>query len=82
VERIAAGIGRRSAHIYAQPWVRALAWLPRAAVPAVMARRGPREVARLEERLRATAHLRTQPVGPGGRAAATPAGSSVPHPGN
>ena len=31
VERIVAGMARRSPHIYAQPWVRALAWLPRAA---------------------------------------------------
>ncbi len=79
VERIAAGIARRSGHIYAQPWTRALAWLPRAAVPALLASRGPREVARLEDRLRATAHLRQHPVGPGGLAAITPAGDgSVP----
>jgi NAD(P)-dependent dehydrogenase (short-subunit alcohol dehydrogenase family) len=69
IERIVAGIARRSAHIYAQPWTRALAWLPRAAVPAVIASRGPREVARLEARLRETAHLRLRPVGPGGLAA-------------
>jgi len=69
VERIVAGMARRSPHIYAQPWVRALAWLPRAAVPAVLGSRGPREVARLDARLRETAHLRLRPVGPGGQAA-------------
>lgn len=76
VERIAAGIGRRSAHIYGQPWIRALAWLPRAAVPAVLASRGAREVARLEDRLRATAQQRLQPVGPGGLAAVQAASSA------
>jgi NAD(P)-dependent dehydrogenase (short-subunit alcohol dehydrogenase family) len=69
IERIVTGIARRSAHIYAQPWTRAVAWLPRAAVPAVIASRGPREIARLEGRLRDTAHLRLRPVGPGGLAA-------------
>lgn len=72
VERIVAGIARRSAHIYAQPWIRALAWLPRAAVPLVLASRGSREVARLEARLRVTAQQRRQPVGPGGLAAMQP----------
>jgi NAD(P)-dependent dehydrogenase (short-subunit alcohol dehydrogenase family) len=74
IKRLVTGIAHRSAHIYAQPWTRALAWLPRAAVPAVLASRGPREVARLEDRLRATAHLRLRPVGPGGLAAVSPPG--------
>ena len=39
VARIVAGIDRRAAHIYAQRWVRGLAWLPRAALPAAIARR-------------------------------------------
>jgi NAD(P)-dependent dehydrogenase (short-subunit alcohol dehydrogenase family) len=69
IDRLAAGISRRSAHIYAQPWIRALAWLPRGMLPALIASRGPQEVARLEARLRATAHLRLRPVGPGGLAA-------------
>lgn len=69
VARIVAGIDRRSAHIYAQRWVRGLAWLPSAALPAVIARRAPREVARLDPVLRATAHQRRHPVGPGGLAA-------------
>ncbi len=81
VDRIVAGMARRSPHIYAQPWVRALAWLPRAAVPAAIGSRGPREVGRLEPRLRETAHLRLRPVGPGGLAAvqvpsADPAGAT------
>lgn len=69
VARIVAGIGRRAAHIYAQPWIRGLAWLPSAALPALIARRAPREVARLDPVLRATAHQRLRPVGPGGLAA-------------
>ncbi|HCU95174.1 MAG TPA: short-chain dehydrogenase [Actinobacteria bacterium] len=69
VARIVAGIDRRAAHIYAQRWVRGLAWLPRAALPAAIARRAPREVARLDAVLRATAHHRLRPVGPGGLAA-------------
>ena len=78
IERIVAGMARRSPHIYAQPWVRALAWLPRASVPAVLGSRGPREVARLEGRLRETAHLRLHPVGPGGLAAVqVPAGGQA-----
>jgi NAD(P)-dependent dehydrogenase (short-subunit alcohol dehydrogenase family) len=81
VGRLAAGIIRRSAHIYAQPWIRPLAWLPRGVLPALIARRGPREVARLEDRLRATAHLRLRPVGPGGLAAERPAGPGCWGPG-
>ncbi len=69
VARITDGIGRRAAHIYAQRWVRTVAWLPRAAVPAMIARRAQREVARLDSLLRATAHMRLRPVGPGGLAA-------------
>jgi len=69
VERIAKGIAKRKAHVYAQPWIRPLQWLPRAAVPAVVALRGKREVARLAPQLNATSHLRQRPVGPGGAAA-------------
>jgi NAD(P)-dependent dehydrogenase (short-subunit alcohol dehydrogenase family) len=71
VARIVAGIGRRAAHIYAQRWVRGLAWLPSAALPALIARRAPREIARLDPVLRATADQRLRPVGPGGLAAST-----------
>ncbi len=69
VERIAAGIVRRAAHIYAPPWIRALQWLPRGAVPATVTRMGAREVAWLAPELMATAAGRRQPLGPGGLAA-------------
>jgi NAD(P)-dependent dehydrogenase (short-subunit alcohol dehydrogenase family) len=71
-DRIANGIAGRKAHVYAQPWIRPLQWLPRAAIPQVVATRGKREVARLAPRLQATSHLRQRPLGPGGAAAATP----------
>ena len=69
VDRIAAGILRRAARIYAPPWVRAVQWLPRGAVPATVTRRGAREVARLAAELMATAAGRRLPLGPGGAAA-------------
>ena len=68
VERLAAGIARRSPHIYAQPWVRLLQWMPRGALPALVSARGAAEVARLAGRLSATAEQRRLPVGPGGAA--------------
>ena len=69
VERLTAGIERRSAHVYGQPWVRGMQWLPRGAVPAAIARRGAVEVKRLSARLAAGAEDRRRPVGPGGLAA-------------
>jgi len=39
VDRLMAGILRRAPHIYGQPWVRALQWVPRGMVPAVTNRR-------------------------------------------
>ncbi|HEY3870437.1 MAG TPA: SDR family oxidoreductase [Actinocrinis sp.] len=77
VERLAAGIVRRSPHVYAQPWVRAMQWLPRGAAAAAIGRRGPREVARLAPRLAQTSAQRLRPVGPGGLAAV----ASEPAPG-
>jgi NAD(P)-dependent dehydrogenase (short-subunit alcohol dehydrogenase family) len=68
-DRIVAGIARRSAHIYAQRWLYLPAWLPRTALPSMIGRQGPRDVARVESELRATGHLRGYPVGPGGLAA-------------
>ena len=53
VDRLVAGIGRRAAFVYGQPWIRGLQWLPRVTLPAAIARRGPREVARLDGALRA-----------------------------
>jgi NAD(P)-dependent dehydrogenase (short-subunit alcohol dehydrogenase family) len=69
VERLTAGIRRRSAHVYGQPWVRTMQWWPRGVLPAVIALRGAHEVKRLAPRLAATAAERTNPVGPGGLAA-------------
>lgn len=69
VARLTAGIAHRKPHVYAQPWIRALQWLPRAAVPAAIALGGPRKVARVSPRLHETADLRQRPVGPGGAAA-------------
>jgi len=81
VERIAKAIAKRKAHVYAQPWIRPLQWLPRAADPAVVALRGKREVARLAPQLSATSHLRQRPVGPGGAAAyARPSEPAQPSP--
>jgi hypothetical protein len=72
VRRILAGIGGRSAHVYAQRWIRGLQWLPRAALPTVVGRLGPGEIARLDSALRSTAGQRRHPLGPGGRAAFVP----------
>jgi NAD(P)-dependent dehydrogenase (short-subunit alcohol dehydrogenase family) len=69
VERLTAGIIRRSAHVYGQPWVRSMQWLPRGVLPAAIAFRGAQEVKRLSGRLAAGAEQRRRPVGPGGLAA-------------
>jgi NAD(P)-dependent dehydrogenase (short-subunit alcohol dehydrogenase family) len=69
VERLTAGIERRSAHVYGQGWVRSMQWLPRGVLPAAIGLRGPREVSRLAGRLAAGAEERRRPVGPGGLAA-------------
>ena len=74
VERLTAGIRRRSAHVYGQPWVRTMQWWPRGFLPAVIALRGGHEVKRLAPRLAATAAERTDPVGPGGLAGARKTG--------
>ena len=69
VDRLTTGIMRRSAHVYGQPWVRGMQWLPRGALPAAIARRGAVEVKRLSDRLAPGAEDRRRPVGPGGLAA-------------
>jgi len=69
VERLTAGILRRSPHVYGQPWVRSMQWLPRGAIPAAIALRGAKEVQRLSDRLTPGAADRRRPVGPGGLAA-------------
>jgi NAD(P)-dependent dehydrogenase (short-subunit alcohol dehydrogenase family) len=68
VERLAAGIERRSAHVYGQGWVRSMQWLPRGVLPAAIGLRGPQEIKRLAGRLAAGAEERRRPVGPGGLA--------------
>jgi NAD(P)-dependent dehydrogenase (short-subunit alcohol dehydrogenase family) len=68
VERIVRGVARRSSYIYGQPWIRAMQWLPRGALPAALAARGSAEVARLADRLAEMAPQRRLPVGPGGLA--------------
>jgi hypothetical protein len=77
VERLVAGISRRAAFVYGQPWIRGLQRLPRVTMPAAVARRGSREVGKLDSALRAAAQRGTapsrRPLGPGGRAASTPA---------
>jgi NAD(P)-dependent dehydrogenase (short-subunit alcohol dehydrogenase family) len=77
VARLADGIVRRSPHIYGQPWVRAVQWLPRGLLPALIARSGSAEVARLAPRLAATASQRQRPVGPGGQAASAAAAAAA-----
>jgi NAD(P)-dependent dehydrogenase (short-subunit alcohol dehydrogenase family) len=81
VGRLAAGIAGRSPRIYAPAWVRAVQWLPRGLLPAVLARRGAIEVGRLAGRLDATADARHLPVGPGGRAGSAVARDSPDLPG-
>ena len=68
VDRLTTGIMRRSAHVYGQPWVRGMQWLPRGVLPAAIARRGAVEVKRLSDRLAPGAEDRRRPVGPGGLA--------------
>lgn len=78
VARIVNGITGRKAHVYAQSWIRPIQWLPRAAVPSVVARRGAKEVARLASRLDATSHLRQRLLGPGGAAVSPPQAPQPP----
>ena len=68
VDRLTMGIMRRSAHVYGQPWVRGMQWLPRGVLPAAIARRSAVEVKRLSDRLAPGAEDRRRPVGPGGLA--------------
>jgi NAD(P)-dependent dehydrogenase (short-subunit alcohol dehydrogenase family) len=76
VGHLVASISRRSPRIYAPAWVRAVQWLPRGLLPAVVVPRGATEVGRLAGRLDASADSRLLPVGPGGRAGSAAAGSS------
>ncbi|KQV04585.1 MULTISPECIES: SDR family oxidoreductase [unclassified Kitasatospora] len=70
VDRLVAGIARRSAHVYAQPWLRGMQpvrWL----LPSLIAAVGARDVAKLAPQLKATAASRLRPVGAGGEADTT-----------
>lgn len=70
VDRLVAGIARRSAHVYAQPWLRGMQpvrWL----LPSLIATVGARDVAKLAPQLKATAGSRLRPVGAGGEADTT-----------
>ncbi|MDH6125565.1 SDR family oxidoreductase [Kitasatospora sp. GP82] len=67
VERLVAGIGRRSPHVYAQAWLRGMQPI-RWALPGLIAAVGSREVARLAPQLKATMTARLRPVGAGGAA--------------
>ncbi|WP_316524837.1 SDR family oxidoreductase [Kitasatospora brasiliensis] len=74
VDRIVAGIARRSAHVYAQAWLRGMQpvrWL----LPSLIAVVGSRDVARLAPQLAATAASRLRAVGAGGAADAAVRGS-------
>ncbi|GAA3014940.1 SDR family oxidoreductase [Kitasatospora albolonga] len=70
VDRIVDGIARRSAHVYAQPWLRAMQPL-RWTLPTLIAAVGSRDVAKLAPQLKATAATRLRPVGAGGEADTT-----------
>lgn len=67
VERIVAGIERRSAHVYAQWWLRGMQSI-RGYLPSLIAAVGAREMRRFEPRLSATREARGRLVGAGGAA--------------
>ncbi|MBY8884658.1 SDR family oxidoreductase [Streptomyces sp. PTM05] len=67
VERIADGVARRSAHVYAQWWLRGMQAV-RGYLPSLVGTVGQREMRRAEPRLRATADRRRGLVGAGGAA--------------
>ncbi|AEW94515.1 MULTISPECIES: SDR family oxidoreductase [Streptomycetaceae] len=67
VARIADGVQRRSAHVYAQWWLRGMQAV-RGYLPSLIGVVGPREVRRVEPRFRATAGTRRGLVGAGGLA--------------
>ncbi|MFE9424899.1 SDR family oxidoreductase [Kitasatospora sp. NPDC006697] len=67
VDRLVAGLARRSAHVYAQAWLRGMQPV-RWVLPALVAAVGSREVAKMAPRLAATARERLRPVGAGGAA--------------
>ena len=64
VDRIVAGIERRSSHVYAQWWLRGMQGI-RGYLPGIIAAVGQREMRRFEPRL---SEVRTGLVGAGGAA--------------
>ncbi|MEU9040275.1 MULTISPECIES: SDR family oxidoreductase [unclassified Kitasatospora] len=74
VDRIVAGIARRSAHVYAQAWLRGMQPV-RWVLPSLIAVVGSRDVARLAPQLAATAASRLRAVGAGGAADTAARGS-------
>ncbi|GAB3209927.1 SDR family oxidoreductase [Marinactinospora endophytica] len=70
VDALVEGVLRRSPHVYGQRWLRAMQFV-RGALPSVIGVMGPREVRKLDARLKATAQRRTNPVGRGGAADTT-----------
>ena len=76
VERLVAGIARRAPRVYGQGWLRGLQWLPRGVLPAAAGRFGAAEMARMADRLAASASQRRMPVGPGGRAGSAAAAAA------
>jgi NAD(P)-dependent dehydrogenase (short-subunit alcohol dehydrogenase family) len=70
VRRLVAGIARRSAHVYGQPWVRAVQWLPRGTMPALLGVvPQARQMARVAQELKSADAEAPVPLGPGGQAA-------------
>ena len=67
VARVVDGIVARAPHVYAQKWVRGLAWV-RAVMPSLTAHAPKRDARDVEQRLRAAGPEATTPVGAGGAA--------------
>lgn len=68
VARIVAGIARRAGHVYGQPWIAALQWLPRATLPVLLTAPQAKKLGREASKLGVSVS-RQIPMGPGGRAA-------------
>ncbi|MDT3398095.1 SDR family oxidoreductase [Streptomyces sp. B1866] len=68
VDRLVAGIERRSPHVYGQWWLRGMQSV-RGYLPGLIGTVGPREMRRFEPRLAATREARAGLVGKGGAAA-------------
>ncbi|MGK4584225.1 SDR family oxidoreductase [Kitasatospora sp. HPMI-4] len=76
VDRLLAGIARRSPHVYAQAWLRGMQAV-RGVLPGLIATVGARDIARLAPQLKATAASRLRAVGAGGAADTATRGATV-----